>query len=77
MAIGRTLLDTAKCPRLAVKHGFVGTVCTPHMAVRDFPAGPAELHDRLAGLAAVERLAGNAMLRTMLGNAPQEILTTG
>ena len=38
--------------------------------------GPADLHDRLAGLEAVERRAGDAVLARMLGKSPQEILAT-
>ena len=32
----RTIAESLTCVRTLLDHGFTGTVCTPHMAIRDF-----------------------------------------
>jgi protein-tyrosine phosphatase len=47
----RTLDESLACVRALIDHGFVGTVCTPHMAIRDFPGNtPASIGERVGVL---------------------------
>jgi protein-tyrosine phosphatase len=47
----RSLDDSLACVETLIRHGFTGTVCTPHMAVWQFPANtPAHVADLVAAL---------------------------
>jgi len=47
----QTLEESVSCVRSLVEHGFIGTVCTPHMGMGTFPLNiPADVFGRVASL---------------------------
>jgi protein-tyrosine phosphatase len=47
----RTVEESLACVRTLIDHGFSGTVCTPHMAIRDFPDNiPAKIAEQVSVL---------------------------
>jgi protein-tyrosine phosphatase len=48
----RTVDESVECVRTLMDHGFTGTVCTPHMAIRDFPDNiPVKIAEQVSVLA--------------------------